>query len=457
MNFRVRASKTIASGGVLLAACGAPGADDYGTTLQSITIDSNATYRIVGVESNKCVQIEGASTADLARAEIGACNGSTAQGFRITPVANAAGFFSIRNVNSGRCLDVEGVSTAEGARLIQWTCSSGRNQQWSISDVSSGVVRLTARHSNKIVEVSAGATADGSDLFQRTWAGRVNQQFRLEIPGSGGAGGQGGSSGASGSSTGGMAGTGMGGTAGAGGSGGAAPGCGNAAAPKGAQNLTIQVDGKARTYLLFVPNGYDANKSIPLIFAWHSSGATGAESRKYYNLEPTTGDGAIIVYPNGLNGGWDLAANGVDMKFFDALLESISKDYCVDQKRVFSTGYSFGGMMSHSLACSRGSKLRGFAPMAGALFGGANSCATPVPAWIAHATNDNVVSYASGQAAKDIWLKTNGCGTTTTPTTPSPCVAYECSKAPVQWCVHNDGHVWPKFASKGVWDFFKSL
>ena len=198
----------------------------------------------------------------------------------------------------------------------------------------------------------------------------------------------------------------------------------------------MQLNGKARTYVLFVPNGYDATKSIPLIFAWHSSGASGAESRKYYKLEPVTGDGAIIVYPDGLNGGWDLSADGVDMKFFDALLESISKDYCVDQARVFSTGYSFGGMMSHSLACDRGSKLRAFAPMAGAFFDGAKSCPTPVPAWIAHASNDPTVSYASGQAARDIWLKTNGCATATMPTTPSPCVAYQCTKAPVEWCVH---------------------
>ena len=254
--------------------------------------------------------------------------------------------------------------------------------------------------------------------------------------------------------------SGIGGKPGAGGSAGGgepAPGCGNAAAAKGARNLTIQVNGKARTYVLFVPNGYDSKKPIPLIFAWHSSGADGAESRRYYKLEPVTGDGAIIVYPNGLNGAWDLAANGVDMKFFDELLASITKEYCVDQMRVFSTGYSFGGMMSNSLACNRGSKLRAFAPMAGAFFDATKSCATPVPAWIAHATNDTVVSYASGQAARDIWLKTNGCSTTTMPVSPSPCVAYQCTKAPVQWCVHTQGHEWPNFASKGVWAFFSSL
>ena len=278
-----------------------------------------------------------------------------------------------------------------------------------------------------------------------------------------GTGGRAPSGGASGTTTGGNVSTGgvpgMGGTTSTGGSGGGgtAPGCGNTAAPKGAQNLTIQVAGKARTYVLFVPNGYDAKKSIPLIFAWHSAGADGAESRRYYKLEPATGDGAIIVYPNGLNGGWDVSANGVDMKFFDLLLESISKDYCVDQTRVFSTGYSFGGIMSNSLACDRGSKLRAFAPVEGAFFDGAKSCPTPVPAWIVHASNDPTVTFASGQAARDIWLKTNGCTTTTTPTTPSQCVTYQCTKAPVVWCVHTGGHIWPSFASKGVWAFFSSL
>jgi polyhydroxybutyrate depolymerase len=293
------------------------------------------------------------------------------------------------------------------------------------------------------------AGASGSAVAGTGTGGSATSGGMSGSPAAGGAVATGGMSAMGGSAS-------VGGSAG-GGTGEPGPGCGNAAAPKGARNLTIQVNGKARTYVLFVPNGYDANKSIPLIFAWHSSGADGAESRRYYKLEPVTGDGAIIVYPNGLNGAWDLSATGVDMKFFDLLLESISKEYCVDQKRVFSTGYSFGGMMSNSLACNRGDKLRAFAPMAGAFFDGTKSCATPVPAWIAHATNDNVVSYSSGQAARDIWLKTNGCGTTTMPISPSPCVAYECSKAPLQWCVHTSGHVWPSFASKGVWDFFKSL
>lgn len=139
---------------------------------------------------------------------------------------------------------------------------------------------------------------------------------------------------------------GMGGAAGAAGSGGAealAPGCGNAAAAKGARSLKIQVNGKSRSYLLFVPNGYDPNEPIPLIFAWHGSGSYGEQARRYFKLEGATGDDALIIYPDGLNGAWDLGAEGADVKLFDALLTSTSKEYCVDQARVFTTGYSFGG------------------------------------------------------------------------------------------------------------------
>ncbi len=329
--------------------------------------------------------------------------------------------------------------------------SAGARQEGRGGSTTSGG-GLTAGADGSGVAGTGGSSATGGVAGTGTGG--------TDVAGTGGSATTGGASGtgAGGNvSTGGV--TGMGGTTSTGGSGGGQPslGCGNTAAPKGAQNLTMQVSGKARTYLLFVPNGYDPKKSIPLIFAWHSSGASGAESRKYYNLEPATGDGAIIVYPNGLNGGWDVSANGVDMKFFDQLLESISKDYCVDQSRVFSTGYSFGGIMSNSLACDRGPKLRAFAPVEGAFFDGAKSCPTPVPAWIVHASNDPTVSYASGEAARDIWLKTNGCTTMTMPTTPSQCVAYQCTKAPVVWCVHTGGHIWPSFASKGVWEFFQSL
>jgi poly(3-hydroxybutyrate) depolymerase len=225
----------------------------------------------------------------------------------------------------------------------------------------------------------------------------------------------------------------------------------------------MNVNGSERTYWRWVPDGYDPNTPIPLIFAWHGSGGDGDEVRRtYFYLEPAVGDGAMIIYPDGLSvdggsTGWDLEPEGIDVEFFDAMLEAASQNYCVDRARVFSTGYSFGGMFSYALACSRGDQLLGIAPTAGAFFGGA-TCATPVPAWIAHAPNDDLVQFSWAEDARDVWLSTNGCGTATTPTSPSPCVAYDCpADAPVHWCVHDEGHEWPSFAAEGIWAFFSSL
>jgi len=177
-----------------------------------------------------------------------------------------------------------------------------------------------------------------------------------------------------------------------------------------------------------VPAGYDPNKSIPLMFAWHGSGGDGDEVRRTYftwSLPSATGRSSL---PDGLpvNGGSNRA--GISVRKVSTCsslmrwLASASQDYCIDRARVFSTGYSFGGMFTYALACSRGSQLRGIAPTAGAFFGG-RTCPTPVPAWIAHATNDDMVQFSWAEDARDVWLSTNHCGTTTKPTSPSPCVA----------------------------------
>lgn len=42
-----------------------------------------------------------------------------------------------------------------------------------------GMVRLTSRNSNKVMEVTLGATADGTAVVQRKWSGATYQQFQL--------------------------------------------------------------------------------------------------------------------------------------------------------------------------------------------------------------------------------------------------------------------------------------
>ncbi|APR76285.1 Hypothetical protein A7982_01632 [Minicystis rosea] len=241
-------------------------------------------------------------------------------------------------------------------------------------------------------------------------------------------------------------------------------GCGKTGAAKGVQNLSIESNG-SRTYVLSVPDDYDANKPLALVFGWHGIGGNGSGIRPYLGLEKPAAGQAIFVYadaiPQASEGGqigWDLKADGVDVALFDALLSSVEDAYCVHTDRVFSTGYSHGGYMSNLLGCVRGDKLRGIAPIAG---GGpySGSCKGPLAAMVIHGSADQTVVLDNGVKSRDYWLKADGCGTTSAPSDPAPCVSYaDCSAGhPVAWCQHDGAHIVPDFAHEGVWAFFASL
>ena len=151
--------------------------DSESTATSAITIDVNAHYTLVGVQSNKCVGVVGNSTASLARLEIRTCSGVASQRFQ--PQAMGGGFFRLRNELSGLCMDVSGVSLADGAAVIQFACGTGLNQQWSFTDVTGGAERMTARHSGKVLDVTGQSTADGTLLEQWSSNNGTNQQFRM--------------------------------------------------------------------------------------------------------------------------------------------------------------------------------------------------------------------------------------------------------------------------------------
>jgi len=259
------------------------------------------------------------------------------------------------------------------------------------------------------------------------------------------------------------------GGAGVGGSNGTSlsPGCGVTGAATDVQNLTMQVANQDRSYVLFVPKTYDPNTPLPLIFAWHGLGGTGTMARQYFGLERAASNRAIIVYPSGLpnndgQAGWTLTQTGIDVQFFDALLADVAGKYCIDQNRVYSTGHSFGAMMTNALGCYRGNVLRGIAPVAGMPPFGNPTCTGAVAAWIAHGENDATVDFETGGvASRDFWIELNGCSTTTEPVAvdPSPCVAYQGCGAghPLHWCVHQDNHNWPSFGGAGIWAFFDAM
>lgn len=297
----------------------------------------------------------------------------------------------------------------------------------------------------------------------------------------GGAGsGGGGKSGGAGAGTGGTPGGGTagasGGTESGGASGGGASGsgaggartsegCGKATTLESGR-ATIDVSGTNREYILNIPDGYAEDTPYKLIFGWHWLGgqasdvATGGTVGlgNYYGLEDLADGGAIFVAPEGIDNGW-ANTNGRDINFLNAMLERFQSELCIDLDRIFSTGFSYGGMMSFAIACEMGDVFRAIAPMSGALYSGCGNGTEPIALFGTHGISDTVVPLEDGRAGLQEVLDRNHCSTETSPTEPSPCVSYQgCDDGyPVTWCEFDGGHSPQRWSSQPVWDFFSGF
>ena len=251
-------------------------------------------------------------------------------------------------------------------------------------------------------------------------------------------------------------------------------GCGAAGAvakPGPVSDLVVSVGAVKRTYALSVPTGYDAYRAYPLVFNFHSGGRTGASARDYFAFESFAGDKAIFVYPDGEKGNWDLdttAAQNKDVAFFDALLADVEANLCVDTTRVFATGSSMGAYLTNQLGCRRGDVLRAIAPHAGGgpwETGGKYDgdghliCAQKAPAAMVFiGLADTSVNPTEGEKSITHWSWANGCKLQTTPSAPSPCVAFQgCGKPVVSCKIPGVGHKIWNDGPKATWNFFASF
>lgn len=243
---------------------------------------------------------------------------------------------------------------------------------------------------------------------------------------------------------------------------GAAPGCAKPAAP-GSSTQTITVGSARRTYLLVIPRALPAGSPAPVIMGLHGGAGSAENAYSYMGL---AGDRpALYVFPQApywpQAGGvaWNVDPNGVDFPYFDTLIADLSGKYCVDPRRIFATGKSNGAFMVNALACYRPNLVRAIASVAG---GGPETSrcpgAVPAPVMIIHGTADRTVPIRSAQWTREYWLwRDKYAGAPARTTTPVPCVTYPGTQAPVLWCQHQDGHVWPSWAGPAIVNFFLSV
>jgi poly(3-hydroxybutyrate) depolymerase len=242
----------------------------------------------------------------------------------------------------------------------------------------------------------------------------------------------------------------------------------------GAQYLKISVDGKSRDYLLNVPDPYDTNKPLAVVFAFHGSGGTkdGSGSGELIHA-PNAAQDAIFVSPQGLNYsyggvnygvGWDEDCTGIDVKLVDAIIQQLSSSFCIASNRIFATGYSWGADFSNALGCCRGNVIRAVAPASGAEWGdvlGFNlDCGTrPLPAFrITYGDKDDGYTQTAFSNLIKVYRTGNHCQTSSVAITPSPCVSYQgCDHQVIECKYAGMGHVAPPNWGVDTWSFFASF
>jgi poly(3-hydroxybutyrate) depolymerase len=148
-------------------------------------------------------------------------------------------------------------------------------------------------------------------------------------------------------------------------------------------------DGIPRTYLVHIPQYYDINKALPIIFGFHGNGGTagGIQDQTGFNdgvLNPY----AITVYVQGVgsgqagyesNPGYGSSAdpgtfnNGIrDREFLKQLVRSMQDNFCIDPTRIFAAGHSNGGGFCGVIACDPELSITfaAIAPNSGAFYSG---------------------------------------------------------------------------------------
>jgi len=298
-----------------------------------------------------------------------------------------------------------------------------------------------------------------------------------------GTGGGAGAIGGAGTGGGGTAGTtgaaGASGSAGSSGTNGPSSGCGTPAGLTSGR-ASIDVNGKMREYIILVPDNYDPTHPYKLIFGWHPWGGSAQQiaSGGYFDLEDVSDGQAILVAPegqdyerNGQDGlGWG-NADGEDIDFLHAMIDRFGAGLCIDQDRIFSTGFSFGAMFSFTLACTEDSRMRAIAPMAGnATTSGRCADGTRSVATMAFiGVEDSLLD--GHRDAVQIFVERNGCSTQTVPAMPDwcgelssnylpcTCVQYEgCSAGyPVVECEYTADHQFAPSAGETLWNFFSQF
>jgi polyhydroxybutyrate depolymerase len=225
-----------------------------------------------------------------------------------------------------------------------------------------------------------------------------------------------------------------------------------------------------RQFFVRVPVDYDPNKAYRVVYIYQGCSANANEGNTatlpLFNEQQGGTEQAVYVavslppnHPN--NNCYDNRAGTISQEWeaFQEFHDKVESTYCVDNNRIFVSGYSSGGWISNMFSCYFGGipdparkflpkyAVRARAAVSGGLIpDNMPKCNGAVGAFYIHDAGDTTNVIAGSYLGRDNTLMQDGCvGSATAPWAGSPdvCVQYTaCPKEhPVVFCTTNgQGH-----------------
>lgn len=137
----------------------------------------------------------------------------------------------------------------------------------------------------------------------------------------------------------------------------------------------ITVDGRERSYLLYVPRSIERANPAPLVIDLHGSGgtATAAERDTQLSVEAER-QHFVVAYPQGLFNIWNagccneaFAQKIDDVAFMTEIIKRTEVELSIDADRVYVAGLSAGAAMAYRIACEQGGLIAAIGSISGSL------------------------------------------------------------------------------------------
>jgi polyhydroxybutyrate depolymerase len=240
----------------------------------------------------------------------------------------------------------------------------------------------------------------------------------------------------------------------------------------GDYNWSVNSDGLVRTFLVHIPPNVEARPALIVVF--HGGGGTSLRMANKTHMNKVSDVGNFIaVYPQGVRGEWNFGpqsrSSANDVAFIRRMLEYLTAQLNIDQKRIYMAGFSQGGFMTQRLTYEMPEKIAAATIVSSAepvglmqMFGPGH---LPLPMIIILGTADPRVKFTggldlhgidllSGPATVDSWVAADRCGAPTHTWLPNKCTTDDsrpeliyypgmCNNDVAFYKIWGGGHEWP--------------